>query len=133
VGKEKIHQLGVLSQRLVLLAVFAALAVQAASCSSGGTLTYTGLLVPRAGACDASTRAVLLRKKSHVQFVPKDGVIVLEGSFSGNDFVASRQLVDMNHAPYSLRFTGQMHGDHIIGAYVTPRCRYDIDLAPASG
>lgn len=132
-GKEKIRQIGVLSHPLVLALVCAVLAVQIASCSADPTRTYTGSLVPRAGACDVSTRAVLLRNKSRVQFVPKDGVIVLEGTLVGIDIVASHQLIDMNHTPYSLRFTGQMRGDHITGSYVTPRCRYDIDLAPVAG
>ena len=132
-GKEKNRKIGVLSHPFVLSQVLAVLAVQIASCSSDPTQTYAGSLVPRAGACDAGTRGVLLRNKSRIQFVPKDGVIVLEGTVSGVDIIASRQLIDMNHTPYNVRFTGQMRGDHIIGSYVTPRCRYDIDLAPASG
>jgi hypothetical protein len=133
VGKEKIHRFGALSYRIVLTASFALLSAEIVSCAADQTLTYTGLLVPRAGACDTSTRAVLLRKKSRVQFVPSDGVIVLEGTSSGGEIVAQRKLVDMNHATYTLHFTGEVHGDHVSGAYVTPRCRYEIDLARRPG
>jgi hypothetical protein len=133
VGKEKNRAFRVLSYRVVLVTFLPLVAAQIVSCSLNPTRTYTGMLMPRAGACDESARAILLRKNTRIQFVPKDGVIVLEGTLSGTEFTASRQLTDMDHVRYVLRFTGQLRGDHITGAYVTPRCRYDIDLAPSPG
>jgi hypothetical protein len=104
------------------------------ACSPDLPRRYSGDLVPFAGTCDEGGRAVLDRAGSAIVFAPKEGVVTLSGRISSSGTVtAMRELPGMNHATYKLVFTGQLAGGGISGTYVTPRCRYNVQLHAVSG
>ncbi len=103
-----------------------------AACAGDPLITYTGTLTPTAGTCDATNRATLQRHGANLQFTPQDGVLVLDGTVSPAGAInASTTSTSMDRKPYHLTFTGQVAGNAITGAYVTPRCRYAVKLTAA--
>jgi hypothetical protein len=140
-GKEKMHKLNLFSyhhqsaapiRRAAIpnLAVptLAISALALAACT-GSQETYVGTLKPRSGICDVLNRATLQRHGANIQFTPQDGVLVLDGTWSGTgQLTAAQQTIGMDRKPYTLQFTGQAANGTISGSYVTPRCHYEVNL-----
>ncbi len=103
-------------------------------CAGGPPVRFVGTISPLSGSCDPPGRAVLTRTPGHVQFVPFDGVIILQGSISQAGTIdASLAVRGTGTAPRRLQFNGQLQRTRISGTYITPRCRYLVELAAPAG
>ncbi len=105
-----------------------------AGCANEPPTRYAGSLVPLSGTCDATTRTLLVRHASSVEFVPQDGVLILRGAVdAAGNIKAAQDMRGATQGPYRLTFTGKLAADKVTGTYVTPRCRYGVKLALVSG
>ncbi len=112
----------------------AALCIALPGCADDAPSRYAGSLAPLAGTCDDSTRTLLVRHASSVEFVPQDGVLILHGTVDqAGNIAAAHDMRGATQGPYRLTFTGKLVADRITGIYVTPRCRYQVTLARVSG
>jgi len=93
--------------------------------------TYSGDLTPVAGTCDPPARAVLVKRGQYVQFTPREGVLILDGKIAPDGATtASLDSPGANGKPYHLSLAATLTPSGISGVYVTPRCRYRVDLKP---
>jgi hypothetical protein len=100
----------------------------AAGCSAP-TLNYAGTIRPVTGTCDPTSQAILTRRDTTIIFAPAAGTIMLRGQLNAAEtLTAGLTLTDPNKKPYQLTFQGTLQGKHIDGSYITPRCRYAVDL-----
>lgn len=126
-GKQKANKAGIFSP-----ALRAALALPLlASCAGANApVNFRGKLTPVAGTCEPPGDALLIRRGRFVQFTPREGVLILEGQIAPDGSVsASLQTPGADRRPYRLTLRATLAGTSIKGEYVTPRCRYRVDLA----
>jgi hypothetical protein len=133
-GKEKNHQNGIISYMRVWPPAIAALSLTmvafAAGCAAGRPDHFAGLLQPQTGTCDPPGLAELILHDTHVLFTPHEGIISLTGVLAADGSIrASVTASGMDHTPYRQTFVGNLAGDRVIGTYITPRCRYLVNLA----
>ena len=121
-GKEKMHKLSLISQATILALL--------AACAADAPVTYAGTLTPQSGACDPTSRAVLIKRGRDLQFTPSQGVLILSGQVTPSGGIAAAlSTPGADHKPYQLKLAATLAGDTITGAYLTPRCRYKVQLA----
>jgi hypothetical protein len=125
VGKEKMHK-----PRLFSLGGLAALAAVSGLVGCGAEqASFAGDLTPIAGACDAASRALLVKRGRYLQFAPREGVLVLDGAVGADGkLAATLKTQGADRKPYALSFTATLAGREISGEFVTPRCRYSVHL-----
>lgn len=115
--------------RAVLHLSLAATLVGCVFTSSGTDGRWVGPVTPVSGTCDPASQAVLLVSPTEATFAPDGGVLLLRGHADDRGHVvADLRTVGLNHQPYLLAFTGELHEDHITGTLVTPRCRAAVTL-----
>jgi hypothetical protein len=133
VGKEKMLHIRFSSygrRWTVKRAAAAAILLVAASCAEGPPHEYSGKLTPIAGTCDPPGRAILTRTDNQIQFVPRDGVVILPGTIGASGQIeAALALRGTDRAASKLQFIGQLRGPRVAGTYTTPRCQYSVDLS----
>ncbi len=117
-------------RRRVLVALV--LAAPLAGCivaPTGANGRWVGPLTPASGTCDPASEAVLLVSPREATFAPDEGVLLLHGHADEHGHVvADLRTTGFNHQPYLLAFTGDLRDGHIVGTYVTPRCRATVTL-----
>jgi hypothetical protein len=132
VGKEKMQAHGKKSDRVLtpgLTALLLAALSGASACSGTPTVTYTGEVRPLAGVCEPTQHGILTITGSAVQFGPSQGVTILKGRLgAGGTLTAASDAPGMDRKPYHLSLTSTVQGDAVTGTYVTPRCRYSVNL-----
>lgn len=113
-------------------ALISTLCLALATCAAAAPGTYIGNLVPITGACDPPSRSVLIRHGSTVQFLPEDGVLILNGSIAPDGLIsAAQQTRNINNVPARLYLTARLTRDHVDGIFTTPSCRYTVTLDAA--
>jgi hypothetical protein len=107
-----------------------------AGCGLGTSLEgdWVGTVAADPGfTCPGPTTATLRVIGDHFLFAPTSGVIVLRGTIlPDNSGKAQASTIGMDHKPFPLAFTGQFTPTRITGTYLTPTCRAQVSLHPAS-
>ena len=109
------------------------------ACGNAGDGRYTGIVTTDQGLCGVGfddhgkANATLLLRDGRAQFVPDNGVTVLNGQEdnAGHIHVATTGE-GADHKPFNQIFEGDRHGDKVVGQLASPRCRATVELTRRS-
>ncbi len=120
------------TERLLSQSVLVLVTLALFGCSADAPVTYAGDLTPTAGTCDPPGRAVLIRRGHYIQFTPRQGVLILDGQVSpAGQIAAETTAPGADRKPYCLALSATLSGQTVSGTYVTPRCRYTVEMRAA--
>ena len=108
------------------------LALPLYACAADQPVTFSGQIVPQAGACDVAASAILIIRGTYVQFTPQEGILTLSGRATPDGAIrANLDTQGADRKPYHLRLEAALAGQTIAGRYITPRCLYTVSLRRA--
>ncbi len=96
-------------------------------------LRFTGPLTPQsASATCQPSRAMLQIRNGTMQFVPDEGIWVVEGGAEADGgLLGTRAAAGADRKGYATRFDGHWTRGHATGIYRTPRCSFTFEGSPA--
>ena len=111
------------------------LVIGLAGCANQPSANFAGLMAPHQGECNLSDSsqarvlASLNQRGDDVEFIPNNGVVILEGHIDrAGHILAQSNMPGADHKPFVQVFDGQLAGDHVTGEFATPRCRATVSL-----
>ena len=106
-----------------------------AACAAPNDGHFVGTVTTTQGICglgfdaQGKAQATLMVRGEAVQFIPSDGVLVLDGHVNGAGHVlAGSNATGADKKPFPQVFEGDRDGERVRGTFATPRCRASVDL-----